>query len=167
MITTAIPPTIRARRRRRRSTGDSISSGDGGTIGSTGSVTPGGTAPWVERVQAIAAGAPDLVFDAGPVSGVLPDLVRIAGGNGGHVLTVSNHGPAAESLGVHNSFEGGLRYDALAPFAKLAAEGRFTVPVARTFPLEDWREALDLSLSGHAGGKLILMPANGAAERAS
>ncbi len=129
-------------------------------------VTPYGDG-MVERVQAIVAGAPDLVFDAGPISGVLPDLVRIAGGDGGRVLTVSNHGPAAESLGVHNSFEGGLRYDALAPFAKLAGEGRFTVPVARTFPLEAWREALDLSLSGHAGGKLILLPASGAADRVS
>ena len=112
----------------------------------------------VERVLEIASGAPDLIFDAGPISGVLPDLVRIAGGNGSHVLTVSNHGPAAEKLGVRTSFESGLRYDVLAHFAKLAGEGRFTVPVARTFPLEDWREALDLSLSGHAHGKLILFP---------
>ena len=90
-------------------------------------------------------------------------MVRIAGGDASRVLTVSNHGPAAEKLGVHTSFEGGLRYDALAQFAQLAGEGRFTMPVARTFPLEDWREALDLSLSGQAHGKLILLPASGAA----
>lgn len=117
----------------------------------------------VERVMEIASGAPDLIFDAGPISNVLPDLVRIAGGDAHRVLTVSNHGPAAELLGVHTSFESGLRYDMLAHYAKLAGEGRFTVPVARTFPLEDWREALDLSLSGHAHGKLILLPSSGAA----
>ena len=124
-------------------------------------VTPYGDG-MVERVSRIIPGAPDLIFDAGPISGVLPDLVRIAGGDGGRVLTVSNHGPVAESLGVHDSFESGLRHDALARFARLAGEGRFTVPVARTFPLEDWRDALDLSLGGHAHGKLILLPASGA-----
>ena len=47
-------------------------------------------------------------------------------------------------------------------FAKLAAEGRFTVPIARTFPLDDWREALAASLSGHAHGKLVLLLADAA-----
>ncbi len=121
-------------------------------------VTPYGD-DMVERVLEIDLGAPDLILDAGPISGVLPDLVRIAGGDGRRVLTVSNHGPVAEELGVRNSFEGELRYNVLGDFAKLAAEGRFTVPVARTFLLEEWREALDLSLSGHAHGKLILLPA--------
>ncbi len=117
----------------------------------------------VERVLEIGAGAPDLIFDAGPISGVLPDLVRIAGGDARRVLTVSNHGPVAEGLRVRNSFEGELRYNVLGDFAKLAAEERFAVPVARTFPLEEWREALDLSLSGHAHGKLLLLPAGATA----
>jgi hypothetical protein len=47
--------------------------------------------------------------------------------------------------------------------AKLAGEGRFSVPVARTFAFEEWREALDLSLSGHARGKLVLFPAGATA----
>ena len=117
----------------------------------------------VERVLKIGVVAPDLILDAGPISGVLPDLVRIAGGDGRRVLTVSNHGPPADELGVHNSFESELRYNVLGDFAKLAAAGRFTVPVARTFPLEDWREALNLSLSGHAHGKLVLLPAGATA----
>ena len=103
------------------------------------------------------------LFDAGPISGVLPDLVRIADGEPGRVLTVSNHGPATEELGVHNSFESGLRHDTLAGCAKLAAEGRFTVPVARTFALGDWREALEVSLGGHAHGKLVFLPGSRAA----
>ena len=110
----------------------------------------------VERVRALADGAPDLIFDAGPISEVLPSLVAVAGGEAHRIVTVSNHGPAAEALGVRNSFEGSLGYGALKHFAELAAEGRFTVPVARTFPLADWRAALDLSLSGRAHGKLML-----------
>ena len=118
----------------------------------------------VERVLEIGGGTPDLVLDAGPVSTVLPDLVRIAGGDGDRVLTISNHGPAAEALRVHNSFEGELRYNVLGDFSKLAAEGRFTVPIARTFRLNEWREALDLSLSGHAHGKLVLIPEGAAGD---
>ena len=116
----------------------------------------------VERVLELAGGPPDLIFDAGPISGVLPDLVRIAGGDGRRVLTISNHGPAAEELGVRNSFSP-LRYDVLGDFARLAAEGRFRVPIARTYRLDDWREALDVSVSGHAHGKLMLLPGGAAA----
>lgn len=82
-------------------------------------VTPYGDG-MVDRVRAIAGGAPDLIFDAGPISDVLPDLVRIAGGDAHRIVTVSNHGPAATALGVRDSF-GKQRYDVLAEFAKLAA----------------------------------------------
>jgi hypothetical protein len=34
----------------------------------------------------------------------------------------------------------------------------FTVPIARTFPLKDWRAALDVSQGHKARGKLILLP---------
>jgi NADPH:quinone reductase len=40
----------------------------------------------------------------------------------------------------------------------LAAEGRLVVPVARTFPLAEAREALEVLRSGHPGGKLALIP---------
>ena len=113
------------------------------------------------RVRELAAGAPGLVFDAVPISDVLPDLVRITGGDAARVLTVSSHGPETEKLGVHGSFESGLRYDALSAFAELAAEGRFTVPVARRFPLESWREEMDVGLHGHAHGTLVLLPDQG------
>ena len=111
----------------------------------------------VERVRSISDGAPDLIFDAGPISDVLPDLVAIVDGDAHRVVTVSNHGPAAEALGVRNSFVGEPGYSVLGDFAKLAAHGRFSVPVAHTFPLDHWRDALHLSLSGHAHGKLLLM----------
>ncbi len=122
-------------------------------------VTPYGDG-MVERVRELVGGAPDLIFDAGPISDMLPKLVSVAGGDARRIVTVSNHGPAADALGVRNSFEGSLGYGSLGEFAKLAAEGRFTVPVARRFPLTDWRTALDLSVTGRARGKLMLIPAS-------
>lgn len=120
-------------------------------------VTPYGDG-MVERVREIIGGTPDLIFDAGPISDVLATLVQVADGDGHHIVTVSNHGPAADALGVRNSFEGALGYDALSDFAALAAQNRFDIPIASTFPLTDWRTALDVSLAGHAHGKLMLIP---------
>ena len=120
-------------------------------------VTPYGDG-MVERVRGLVGHASYLIFDAGPISNILPDLVSMTDGDGKRILTVSNHGPAAEAMGIRNSFEGKLGYGALCQFAKLAAEGRFKVPISRTFPLEDWRLALDVSLGGQARGKLMLIP---------
>ncbi len=111
-----------------------------------------------ERVRELAGGTPDLMVDAGPITDVLPSLVRLADGDGRRIVTVSNHGPEAEALGVRNSFESPVNYRPLSELAQLAAKGRFSVPIARTFPLSDWQAALDLSLTGHAHGKLILLP---------
>ncbi len=101
----------------------------------------------------------DLALDTGPVSGVLPELLRVVENDGRRLLTVSDHAAAVE-LGVRLSFsEGGtLRYDALGEFAQHAAEGRFFIPIAKTYALEDWRAAVALSESGKAGGKVMLLP---------
>ena len=120
-------------------------------------VTPYGDG-LVERVRGLVGGTPDLIFDAGPISDVLPALVQIASGDGHRIVTVSNHGPAADALGVRNSFGGALSYDALGEFATLTAQRRFSIPIASTFPLTEWRTALHLSLAGHAHGKLMLLP---------
>ncbi len=116
-----------------------------------------------DRVIGIAGGAPDLVLDTAPPSGVLPDLIRIAGGDPRRVLTITDF-EAAARLGARGSFgeDVTLRYDVLGEFAELAAFGRFTVPVARIFALEDWREALAVSQGGHAHGKLIIQPGRAA-----
>jgi NADPH:quinone reductase-like Zn-dependent oxidoreductase len=136
-------------------------------------VTPYGDG-MVERVRDIAGGSPDLILDTAPVNlklenapvgGVLPDLVKIAGGDPRRVLTTTDFA-GAEKWGVRTGIgepgtgpEGAtLRYDKLGEFAQLAAEGRFIVPVARTFALEEWRNALDISESGRAHGKLMLLP---------
>ncbi|MEU2348366.1 NADP-dependent oxidoreductase [Modestobacter sp. NPDC049651] len=51
-----------------------------------------------------------------------------------------------------------FRDEARARLIGLAAEGQLVVPVARTFPLADAREALELLQTGHPGGKLALIP---------
>jgi NADPH:quinone reductase-like Zn-dependent oxidoreductase len=97
----------------------------------------------------------------------MADLVEIAGGDPRHVLTCVDFAGAA-AVGARNGMgetpggPGGamLRYDVLGEFAKLTAEGRFSVPIARTFALEDWRAALEISRSARAHGKLVLLLAD-------
>ena len=49
------------------------------------------------------------------------------------------------------------RAEVLAEFVQHASDGTFTVPVARIFPIDDWKAALDASLKGSARGKLVLL----------
>jgi NADPH:quinone reductase-like Zn-dependent oxidoreductase len=113
----------------------------------------------VERVKAISGGQVDLVLDAAPVGGALPDLIQIAG-DPKRVFTVADFA-AAKELGVRDGFHEDpvtLRYDEFPEFAQLAADGKFTVPIAGTFPLGEWRTAMEISLTSHARGKLLLLP---------
>jgi NADPH:quinone reductase-like Zn-dependent oxidoreductase len=117
----------------------------------------------VERVTDLAGQPVDLVLDTAPPSGALPDLIQIADGDPRRVLTISDFQAAAE-LGVRTTFtelsmDQAQNYDVLGQFAQYTADGKFTVPVARTFPLEEWRTALAVSQSWHARGKLVLLPA--------
>ncbi len=67
---------------------------------------------------------------------------------------------AAAQLGARSTFtekKMTVRYDVLGELTQRAAEGKLTVPIARTFALDDWREAVALSQSGHARGKLVLL----------
>jgi NADPH:quinone reductase-like Zn-dependent oxidoreductase len=114
----------------------------------------------VERVGELAAGPAELVLDCAPPTGALPDLVRAAGGEARRVLTISDF-DAAAALGVRTTFSDEsqrMRFDVIGRYAQRAAEQRFTIPIARTFALEEWRAALALSQSGHARGKLLLVP---------
>lgn len=123
-----------------------------------------------ERVKAITHAPVDLVFDTAPAGGALPVLVQIAGGDPRRVLTCSDP-IAAAHLGVRDSFHEDPatftdeeRFGFFPEYARLAAEGRFSVPIAGTFPLDQWRKALDISLTGQARGKLLLLPAAAIAE---
>jgi NADPH:quinone reductase-like Zn-dependent oxidoreductase len=125
-----------------------------------------------ERVRALVSEAPDVLLDTAPVNlqpgsaSALPDLVEIAGGDTARIITAADFAGAAKTgvrTGAENiKSEGGfkLRWDVLGDYGRLAAEGRFCIPIARAFALEDWREALDISLAGRARGKLVLVPRN-------
>jgi NADPH:quinone reductase-like Zn-dependent oxidoreductase len=56
-------------------------------------------------------------------------------------------GPGADPQAIHG----------LAVAATLAEQGRFTVPIAGVFPLADAIAAHELSETGHARGKIVLI----------
>jgi NADPH:quinone reductase-like Zn-dependent oxidoreductase len=121
----------------------------------------------VERVREIAGGAPDFALHTAQVTGVLPDLIKIVDGDPRRVMSFADFDK--DGLGVRTTGrEKGVvqRYDALGHYARLAAEGRFTIPVARIFGLGDWREAAELSMSRRAHGKLVLLPGRAVAAEA-
>jgi Zinc-binding dehydrogenase len=57
------------------------------------------------------------------------------------------------------------RYDVLGNYAQLAADGSFTIPIARRFTWSDWQDAVEISVAGRAHGKLVLIVDEGAAAR--
>lgn len=114
----------------------------------------------VERVTELAKQPVDLALDTAPISGSLIDLIQIVNGHPRRVLTVSDFAAAAE-FGVRASYGElhTLRYDVVGDFAQYAADGKFSIPVGKTFALDAWRSAVEISQSGRAHGKLILLPA--------
>jgi NADPH:quinone reductase-like Zn-dependent oxidoreductase len=56
-----------------------------------------------------------------------------------------------------SSGEGGRALYALAGIGELIESGRFSLPVARTFPLTEVAEAHRVGQDGHVRGKLVLV----------
>jgi len=125
-------------------------------------VTPYGDG-MVERVRELAGGAPDFALHTAQIKGALPDLVKIVDGDFKRVFSFADRDE--DGIGVRTAWQerSALRYDVLGHYAKLAAEGQFSIPIARTFALEDWREAAEISMSKKAHGKLVLLPGAAAA----
>jgi NADPH:quinone reductase-like Zn-dependent oxidoreductase len=87
--------------------------------------------------------------------GALPELIELTG-SPERVLTSQN--PQAQQYGVPYTGGGGQRsYEALDEAARLFTQGRFSLPVARTFPVADAPEAHLISEAGHVRGKLVLL----------
>jgi len=108
----------------------------------------------VDRARALAPSGVDRAFDAAG-RGALPELVELTG-SPERVLTIAD--PQAEQYGVPYSGGGGQRsYQALGEAARLFAQGRFSMPVTRTFPLTDAPQAHRISEQGHVRGKLTLL----------
>ncbi len=116
------------------------------------------------RVRELTGGADvDLVLDVPrPSPGTLPDLIALAGGDPRRVMTISNHDEARE-LGARvnlDELRPGLTpvTDLLSEYGTLAAKGAFRLPIAKSYPLREWREAVELSVSGNPHGKVVLLP---------
>lgn len=103
-----------------------------------------------ERVRAL-AGHVDACFDTAGKGGVRA-LIELTG-DPGRVVTTADFGAA--DLGVHVTSKP-CAWHALAQAAALFEQGRFSLPVARTFPLENAAEAHRLSETGTVRGKLVL-----------
>ena len=110
----------------------------------------------VERVRELSAdGVDKAIDDAG--GGALPALVELAGGPE-NVLTIADYQGAQETGVAMTGGAGSVRaWHALATAADLVEAGRFSLPVAQTFPLEHIADAHASSETGHVRGKLVLL----------
>ena len=108
-----------------------------------------------ERVRALAPDGVDAALDVAG-SGVLPELIELAGGPE-HVVTIADFGGAQEHGVTFSSGDAGRAVHALAEIGELIESGRFSLPVARTFPLAEIAAAHRVSEDGHVRGKLVLL----------
>ncbi|MFF2432173.1 NADP-dependent oxidoreductase [Streptomyces mirabilis] len=110
---------------------------------------------WVERVKAAAPGGVDFVLDASG-AGVLADSVALTG-DAGKVITIADM--FAQQHGVR--FSAGApdpSGQVLPELVQLAAAGKLTVPIWRTYPLADAAQA-HADLEAHRNqGKAVLLP---------
>jgi len=107
------------------------------------------------RVRALAPGGVDLALDVAG-SGVLPELIELAGGPE-QVVTIADFAGAREHGVRFSRGEDGRAVHALAGIGELIESGRFSLPVAQAFPLAEIAAAHRLSEDGHPRGKLVLL----------
>jgi NADPH:quinone reductase-like Zn-dependent oxidoreductase len=109
-----------------------------------------------DRVRALSPAGVDVAVDVAG-SGVLPELIDLAGG-AANVITLADFA-GAEKYGVHfsNGFTDGHAFHSLATVGDLIAAGRFWLPVERTYPLAEIAEAHRVGESGHTRGRLVLV----------
>ncbi|ANP55010.1 NADPH:quinone reductase-like Zn-dependent oxidoreductase [Streptomyces griseochromogenes] len=110
---------------------------------------------WAERVRAAAPRGVDFVFDASG-AGVLADSVVLTG-DSAHVITIADM--SAAQHGVRFS-AGGDDQDgeSLPELVRLAAAGRLTLPILRTYPLAEAARAHTDLEARHHHGKAVLLP---------
>jgi NADPH:quinone reductase-like Zn-dependent oxidoreductase len=111
----------------------------------------------VERVRALWPEGVDRAIDAAG-GGALPALVELAGGRPENVVTIADYEGSQQTGVTMTGGPGSVRaWYALKEAAALVEAGRFSLPVAQTFPLEDIGQAHALSETGHVRGKLVLL----------
>jgi NADPH:quinone reductase-like Zn-dependent oxidoreductase len=110
----------------------------------------------VERVRSLSPDGVDRALDAAG-GGALPDLVALTG-DPKHVVTIADY-QGAQETGVE--FSGGMgsgrALHALREIGELIEAGRFSLPVAQTFGLDEIAEAHRVSETGHVRGKLVVL----------
>jgi len=109
-----------------------------------------------ERLEELAPDGVDAVLDASG-RGELGLSVELAGGPE-RVLTIAAADAAEHGVLFHTSGGGTDTVPALEEVLPLIAAGDFVFPVAQTYDLEQVGEALEASETGHAAGKLVLLP---------
>ena len=127
---------------------------------------------WRDRLKAVCPNGVDVVFD--PVSGPLLQPAFRSLGWGGRYLVVGFAGGDIPALPVNLPLlkgaalvgvdyrQFGAVFEAEAAASELeellawVAKGELNVPVGRTFPFGEYREALEYALSGDGTGKTIL-----------
>jgi NADPH:quinone reductase-like Zn-dependent oxidoreductase len=108
-----------------------------------------------DRVRALAPDGVDTALDIAG-SGVLPELVALAGGPE-HVVTIADV-DGARQYGVRFSRgDAGRAMYVLDEIGALVESDRFALPVARTFPLAEIADAHRTGENGHVHGKLVLL----------
>ncbi|HEY4894488.1 MAG TPA: NADP-dependent oxidoreductase [Solirubrobacteraceae bacterium] len=110
-----------------------------------------------ERVRALAPEGVDAVLDASG-RGELAVSVELAGGPE-RVLTIAAQDAAEHGVHFHGGGGGEDTVKALEEVLPLIEAGTFIFPIAGTFALEEAGAAFEESESGHARGKLVIMPA--------
>ena len=108
-----------------------------------------------ERVRALAPDGVDAALDIAG-SGVLPELIDLAGGAKNVVTLADFDGAKQHDVRFSNGFEGHA-FHSLAEIGTLIEAGRFWLPVERTYPLEQIEEAHRVSEHGHVRGRLVLV----------
>ena len=108
-----------------------------------------------ERVRALAPDGVDVALDVAG-SGVLPELIDLAGGAHNVVTLADFHGAKRHKVRFSSGAQGHA-FHALAEIGALIAAGRFWLPVERTYPLAEISEAHRASERGGVRGRLALV----------
>jgi NADPH:quinone reductase-like Zn-dependent oxidoreductase len=106
----------------------------------------------VERVRALAPDGVDAALDISG-SGVIEDLIALTG-DPATVLSIADFG--ATKLGAQVSSASENQSAAYREAARLYREGRFRLPVDRSFPLAEAAQAHAASQAGHAAGRIVV-----------
>lgn len=108
---------------------------------------------WEDRVAAVATAPIDAVIDCAG-TGVIQGSLALAK-PGAPIVTIADFGADGPGVVITDGTEPGFS-DALREAVKAVEHGTVTIPIERTFPLEQAVDAYRLSEAGHVRGKVVL-----------